>query len=300
MVITVMVGASAFFGLVIAIAMLRWPGSGPATTAVATRAVGRELRRHHRLRVFVRSRLDPEELTGLALTIATACIALGGIVLGTLAYIIRSKAGVIDIDLKVASWAATHATSTSTAILRWITQIGSTPVVISAALVVGIVEYRRIRSRSLWLFLFLVIGGQLVIVNLIKLGVARARPSIDPLATFSGASFPSGHTAAAAACSAALALVLSRGRPPRIRAALTGGAVSIAVAVGCSRMFLGVHWFTDVAAGLAVGWAWFAVCAIATGGRLLRFGASAEAAIADASLGPARDGEARADDLVAR
>ena len=39
-------------------------------------------------------------------------------------------------------------------------------------------------------------------------------------------------------------------------------------------MLLGVHWLSDVIAGLALGWAWFAVCAIAFGGRLLRFGAA--------------------------
>ena len=57
-----------------------------------------------------------------------------------------------------------------------------------------------------------------------------------------------------------------------------GIAVAIAVAVASSRVLLGVHWFTDVLAGLALGWAWFALGAIAFGGRLLRFGAPVEVA----------------------
>ena len=57
-----------------------------------------------------------------------------------------------------------------------------------------------------------------------------------------------------------------------------GLAAGIAVAVAASRVLLDVHWLTDVIAGLALGWAWFAVCAIAFGGRILRFGAAAEIA----------------------
>jgi undecaprenyl-diphosphatase len=43
-------------------------------------------------------------------------------------------------------------------------------------------------------------------------------------------------------------------------------------------VLLDVHWLSDVIAGLALGWAWFAVCGIAFGGRILRFGAGAEVA----------------------
>jgi undecaprenyl-diphosphatase len=59
---------------------------------------------------------------------------------------------------------------------------------------------------------------------------------------------------------------------------LAGLAVGIAVGVAASRVLLDVHWLSDVIAGLALGWGWFALCAIAFGGRILRFGVAAETA----------------------
>jgi undecaprenyl-diphosphatase len=50
------------------------------------------------------------------------------------------------------------------------------------------------------------------------------------------------------------------------------------VAVAASRVLLDLHWLSDVIAGLALGWAWFALCAIAFGGRLLELGAPLERA----------------------
>jgi undecaprenyl-diphosphatase len=59
-------------------------------------------------------------------------------------------------------------------------------------------------------------------------------------------------------------------------------AVAIAVAVGASRALLDVHWLSDVIGGLALGWGWFALCAIAFGGRLLIPTAAADIAAAEA------------------
>ncbi len=132
-------------------------------------------------------------------------------------------------------------------------------------------------------FLVLAIGGQFTIVNLIKWLVDRARPDLEQLTGFAGPSFPSGHSAAAAATFAAIALVVGRGRSRGLRAMVAGGAVTIAVAVAGTRVLLGVHWFTDVIAGLLVGWAWLALCSVAFGGRLLRFGAPVQAGEAAAT-----------------
>jgi undecaprenyl-diphosphatase len=59
---------------------------------------------------------------------------------------------------------------------------------------------------------------------------------------------------------------------------LGAAAVGVAVAIATTRVLLGVHWVTDVIAGLLVGWAWFALCSIAFGGRRLRFGEPVEIA----------------------
>jgi undecaprenyl-diphosphatase len=137
---------------------------------------------------------------------------------------------------------------------------------------VAIVEYIRRRRASIWFFLTLVVGGQFLVANITKSIVKRARPNFDHLTGFSGASFPSGHAVAAAACFAAFALVIGRHRSLQFRAVLAGLAVGLATGIAFSRVMLGVHWLTDVVAGLALGWGWFALCSIAFGGRELRFG----------------------------
>ena len=66
-----------------------------------------------------------------------------------------------------------------------------------------------------------------------------------------------------------------------MRALLAGTAGGIAVAVASSRVLLDFHWVSDVVAGLMLGWAWFALCAIAFGGRRLHFAEPAEQALSD-------------------
>ena len=119
--------------------------------------------------------------------------------------------------------------------------------------------------------------GQWLLTNGIKELLDRVRPTLNPVTETLGPSFPSGHTTAAAAFYAAAALVLGRGVGKHGRALLAGAAAGIAVAVACTRVLLDVHWLTDTVAGLFLGWAWFAICCVAFGGRrFLRFGAAAE------------------------
>jgi undecaprenyl-diphosphatase len=168
--------------------------------------------------------------------------------------------------------------------LRLVTQLGSLTTVIVICVVVAAIE--TVRTRTAWIvpFLVVVLGGEEIFQHTIKSLVDRTRPSYDPAAVAGlGPSFPSGHSATAAAAYAALALLLGRRRGHAARALLTGLAVGLAVAVACSRVLLDVHWLSDVVGGLLLGWAWFACVAMAFGGRLLRFGAPAEVVAAEAT-----------------
>jgi membrane-associated phospholipid phosphatase len=240
--------------------------------------VAEELARSARLRRYLRRRFDPGRATGLALTVALLLIFLAAVAFGQVADMVTSRTGLYRFDASAADWGAEHATRASTDVLVGLTQLGSTTVIIGVALVAGLLEWYRRRRWAVLAFMVMVIWGQSLIANGIKLFVHRERPPVPHLAGSSGWSFPSGHTAAAAATYAAVALLAGRGRRWPVRAWLGTGAAAVVLAVASSRVLLGVHWLTDVVAGAALGFAWFAVCSIAFGGTLLRFGATAEQA----------------------
>jgi len=268
-------------GSLMAYASLRYPTpvATPPTAQAQTTAehvVEVELERHPWLLRLVRERLDPATATGLVLTLALGLVIVGGILVGALAYLMRNSDRLVDSDRAVGEWGVEHATSWSTDALELVTELGSSTYVIPAMIVLALFEYWRVPNRWMPVFLATVVFGEILVVNTVKELLDRVRPEFDAIAETLGPSFPSGHSGIAAAFYAGAALVLARRRSPRTRALLAGGAVAIAVAVACSRVLLGVHWMSDVMAGLALGWAWFGICAIAFGGRFLVLGAPIE------------------------
>ncbi|HEY7660589.1 MAG TPA: phosphatase PAP2 family protein [Actinomycetota bacterium] len=265
-----------------------WPQADPALSA--TTSIGRQVRSRRGARRFVSSRLDPATATGLALTVALAGVVLAGTVVGLFVWMIRRESGFVNVDLAVERWAETHATALSDDVLEAVTHLGDTETIVAVGIAIAAYGIWRWRKWSVLALVLSVLVGQMLISNTVKIIIDRARPELRPRADFTGTSFPSGHTTAAAATYLAVALVLAIGSSPRARAALVGAAVAIGVAVGCTRVLLGVHWFSDALAGLAIGWAWFGLCAVAVGGRLLSFGAPAKVALSPpAHAPPVRD-----------
>jgi membrane-associated phospholipid phosphatase len=262
-------------GSLVSLAAFRFvPAEG--ATAAAADAVEHAAESLTRRRRWLRARLDPVAATGLALTVALVATIAGGLIIGVLALLVRQSGTLRAIDGSAAAWGNDHATHLSTRLLTLVTDLGDWPLVPVVAIAVLLIEWYRRPNRWLLPFMLVVVFGNEIVTAVLKNAMDRARPTLNPLAATLGPSFPSGHSSTAASLYAAVALILARGRGPRARALLIGLAVGIAVAVATSRVLLDVHWLSDVIAGVSLGWAWFAISAIAFGGRLLRFGAMAE------------------------
>ena len=275
----------------IALFAARWYVRSDATperpTEEVARAVGEAVRPHRGGRRLLARRLDREVASGLLLTLALVVILVGGLVLGILAVVVRRVAFIQHIDNSVAAWGYDHRSGWSTSGLHAITDLGSIQVVVGLAVVLVLVELLRRGSRWSFLFLLVVLVGEELAQHGVKDVVDRLRPTLVPAAAKLGPSFPSGHSATAAAFYAAAALIIGRALRRPARHAVIAAAVAIAVGVAASRVLLDLHWLSDVIGGLALGWAWFAICAIVFGGRLLRPTAAADLAAAEALPGDA-------------
>jgi len=106
-----------------------------------------------------------------------------------------------------------------------------------------------------------VVGGALL-SSVMKIGFARPRPELTPVAEVFTASFPSGHATLSAVAFLTLGAILARAESNnRIKIFFLAIAAFLSVLVGLSRVYLGVHYPTDVLAGWCIGTAWALACA---------------------------------------
>jgi undecaprenyl-diphosphatase len=143
-----------------------------------------------------------------------------------------------------------------TAIAHAFSWAGSGVVLVPLALIVCVLLWRRARTRSALLIAISMAGG-IAISSLDKVLVSRGRPPVLHLETVTSASFPSGHTTETTSFCLALLLTVLAGRPPRILGVLTPLATVATVAgVAMSRIYLGVHYPTDIIGGVVLGGGW--------------------------------------------
>lgn len=175
-------------------------------------------------------------------------------------------AALLRVDLPIERWVISQRTDWLDTVVRRISFLGSTKVVLVGGLVLALAAWRKCR-----LVAFLVVAATLsrpLVEHLLKLSVGRARPDLDRMVPGVGYSFPSGHVMAAATLWLMVPIVVSLYHPSR-RAwwAVTIASLTMVGLISMSRVYLGVHWPIDVLAGtlaaaallagLDLGFRWF-------------------------------------------
>jgi membrane-associated phospholipid phosphatase len=170
---------------------------------------------------------------------------------------VTSAGGILGIDHDVAASVARHREPWLTSVFKVLTWLGSSAVLVPVAVVAGGWLRRTMHSWRPLLVLALALAGAFGFSQLVKHAVGRARPD-DRLVHVVGYAFPSGHATFAAAGWLALALLLAAVWPARRRALVAAAIVVIAI-VGASRVYLQVHWTTDVLGGWLLGALWLTI-----------------------------------------
>jgi undecaprenyl-diphosphatase len=216
---------------------------------------------YKKLKRFVAARLAPGEELGLHLTVGLALLFAATYAFHEVAEAMRRDAGIAGLDLQLAQWLHQHAFEPLTTLMKALTHLHSVAGVTLLSLALAWHLWRRQQLYWLLTLALAVLPGMLLNVAL-KHSYQRPRPWFEePLLTLATYSFPSGHTVAATLFHGLLACYLARCVVHGgWRAAVFAGAAAMVALVACSRMYLGVHYLSDVLAAMAEGVAWLAVC----------------------------------------
>jgi hypothetical protein len=191
----------------------------------------------------------PQDSRGFWLTFTASVGALAALAFGAVTQDVAGHDGMAVHDPHVTAWMVAHRAEWLTGVLRVVTWLGSTAVIIPLGVIAGgFFVLRRRRWQPLAL-LAAAVAGAVGLYDIVKPLIGRPRPPPAIwIGHYSGAAFPSGHATQSVAFYAMLAIVLGGGRPPWVKTLLWSVAALVVLAVGGSRIYLGAHWLTDVLA----------------------------------------------------
>jgi membrane-associated phospholipid phosphatase len=236
---------------------LAWVAERPAVVWVRSR--------YPRQWRFLGRRFEPGEAAGLTLTLGLAAVLALGVGFGQLLDSVVESDGITVADRPVVGFFAAHRQSWWTTAATVITGVGSPVGTAVTGVAVGMVLAWLRRS---WLPLLIIIlgGAGITVINTaVKSAVSRTRPPlITAVLGAHGYSFPSGHTTGTTVVWLLSAWMIGHwvisGRVARV--AVWAGALLMIGAVGVTRVYLGVHFPSDVMAGWALGAAWAVIIAL--------------------------------------
>lgn len=179
-------------------------------------------------------------------------------IFGVLAILVAVHPGPFAIDRAAVQFAEAVRTEGLTAVMRIVSVLGSTPsIAVQTALIGGVILFLRREARpGLWL-LGAFLGGWLL-SNGFKAVLDRPRPDLGLVEAF-GTAFPSGHATQGGGYFVMLGAVLAAAVPSRWGTVGAVAAVTLGFLSGLSRIYLEVHWLTDVVGGFALGFGWAAL-----------------------------------------
>lgn len=209
-----------------------------------------------------RSRLGPLTLVVMSAAIGFALVLGAASLFAEIAEHLGSGAAMSLADEALTASIRAHVAPATLAVFAVLTHFGDVITLTLLGAVVALLLWWQ-RRRALAVGWVIALGGNALLNPLLKRVFERVRPVHgDGLADAIGWSFPSGHTSGATVAYGMLAYVAIRTLPQRWHAPLVLAAAALAFTVGSSRVFLQVHFASDVMAGFASGAAWLTVCIV--------------------------------------
>lgn len=228
-----------------------WAGSHPLKARFVTR--------YPRLYALLYARLRPHAFTGLPLTLMIAAALYLAALFGGLIEDLLMKEGLIRFDAEINAFFEPYRAKPLLDAFLWITGLGSSPAVVAAAVIATgfLWADRRVSLIGpLWITLL----GAEATTWAGKFLIGRARPQFLDVASALSPSFPSGHATASMAVYGFLAYAIARDAPNlRARFEVAFWTMILIVLIGFSRIFLSVHFTSDVLSGFLVGGFWLLV-----------------------------------------
>ena len=209
---------------------------------------------------FVQARLSPQAYLGLHLTLGALVLIGASWLFGGIAEDVLSGDPLTVVDDQVANWFHAHSTPVLTRLMLLITHLHSTAGI--SAFVLLFALFLMAKRDWYWLMSLVIIVPSGMLLNMaMKYAFHRVRPHFDDaILTLTTYSFPSGHAASVTLFYGVLAAYMVRQVGEwRRRVLIVLGAFLIIVLVALSRIYLGVHYLSDVLAAFAEAVAWLAL-----------------------------------------
>ena len=233
----------------------------PYVRMIQDRLVTQARERPGRLANLVLPLLDPARPESVSLLVA-ATLLIGGawLFLGVVEDVV-TKDTLVEVDRSIYEWLQAIRTGWGDDIMVTVTALGSAFVTI--AVIIAVASWlgvtRHWRTLAYWLT---AVAFAELLVWALKNGFERARPETR-YAEVDLYALPSGHAALSIVVYGFLAFLLAHGKPGWQKIAVALPAAVMAVLIAFSRLYLGVHWFSDVAASVGLGLAWIGLLCIA-------------------------------------